>query len=56
MGITPEAAATLLDEYVSDALNGKMCGVDLNDPEFVGFHMKQLRTMLVEALAKKLMI
>ena len=32
MGITTEAAATLLDESTSDDLNGKMCTVDLKDP------------------------
>ena len=52
MGITTEAGATLLDKSVSDALNGKICGVDLNDTDFVGFHTRQIRTMLVEALEK----
>ena len=52
MGITTEAAATLHDKSASDALNGKICGVDLNDPEFVGFRINLLRTILVEALEK----
>ena len=52
VGIATKAAATLLDESTSDALNGKMCGVDFNDPEFVGFHTKQLCTMLVESPEK----
>ena len=34
VGITTEAAATLHDKSASDALNGKICGVDLNDPDF----------------------
>ena len=50
MGITTEAEATLIDKSASDSLNEKMCGVDLNDPDFMGFHMNQLRTILVEAL------
>ena len=52
VGITTETAATLLDKSASDSLNGKMCGVDLNDTYFVGFHTKQLRTILVESLEK----
>ena len=50
VGITTEAATTLLDESSNDAQNGKMFEVALNDPEFMGFHKKQLHTMLVEAL------
>ena len=37
---TTEAAATLLYKSASDTLNGKICGVNFNDPEFVGFHTK----------------
>ena len=50
VGITTEAAATLLEKSTSDSLNEKICGVGLNDPEFVGFHTKQIRTMMVKAL------
>ena len=32
VGITTEAAATLLDESTNDDLNGKRCAVDLKDP------------------------
>ena len=47
VGIKSGAASTLLDESASDALNGKICGVDFNDPEFVGFHTNHLHTILV---------
>ena len=56
VGITTEATATLLDESTSDYLNEKKCAVDLKNPEFVGSHTKHLHTMLLEALAKKMMI
>ena len=52
VGITTEAEATLLEKSTSDSLNGKMCGVDLNYPDLVGFHTKQLRTMPVGAPEK----
>jgi len=46
-GIITEDATSLLDDAEEDALKGKMCCIDLNDPHYFSLHTKQLREMIV---------
>ena len=48
--IASQDAADLVDDSISGSLQDKLCGVDLNDLNFIGIHMKQLGLMLAEAL------
>jgi len=48
--IASQDVADLVDDSIADSLQDKLCGVDLNNPNFIGIHTKQLGVMLSEAL------
>ena len=48
--IATQDAVDIVDKSVNDAREDKLCGVNLNDPAFIGIHSKKLNAMLMEAL------
>ena len=50
--ITSEDADTIIRESREDAHDGKMCGLEINNPKFMGIASHQLKSILVDALEK----
>ena len=48
--LTTEEAAKLMDDATADAAGNKFCGLDLDNPEYVGVATDKLRVLLREAL------